>query len=181
MNWLARFFLIMIFLLASGVACSGRESIPATSSADEAAIYAIVIRQLVTVDDTFGGTLNPSHIYILRQTNDQAGDPGSPSDASRILDVELQDKINAHLTDLATEITWVDSRDAVPFNSETGAIAANGVLITLGNVQRQTENVVHVPGSIYIANLAAGGQTYVLERVDEAWVITGNTGVQWIS
>ncbi len=177
---LQRLLFVMV-LLGMGVACRGRESNPTPSSADEAAIYTTVIRQLVTVDDTFGGTLNPSHIYILRQTSDQAGDPASATGESHLLDAALQDEISVRLASVPAEITWVDSREEVPVNSETGAVEDNGVIVTLGNVQWQEEDVVHVPGSIYIASLAAGGQTYVLERVDGAWLITGNTGVQWIS
>jgi hypothetical protein len=35
--------------------------------------------------------------------------------------------------------------------------------------------------SIYVAPLAAGGQTFVVERVDDTWQVTGTTGVVWIS
>src|SRR5690606_35124482 len=157
---------------------------PTPSATDEAAIYATVIRQLVTVDDTFGGTLDPSHIYILRETNEQAGDPASATGESHLLDAALQDEISVRLASIPAEITWVDSREEVPINSETGAVEDNGVIVTLGDVhwqEEQEEDVVYVPGSIYIGSLAAGGQTYVLERVGGTWLITGNTGVQWIS
>lgn len=161
------------------VACQHTESI--SSPTQEAAIYGAVIRQLVTVDDTFGGTLNPSLIYILRETNDQAGDPGSNSGEPRSLTPELQTAITDLLADLSAEIIWVNSRAEVPINDQTGLIDRNGVLITLGNLHWQDDGSVQVPGSIYIASLAAGGQTYVLEKVDGVWTVIGNTGVQWIS
>lgn len=175
-----RLLLVMV-LLGPGVACRGRQPTSAPSSTDEAAIYATIIRQLVTIDDTFGGTLNPAHIYILRQTDDRAGDPASATGESQILGTNLQSEIRNQLADLDAEITWVDNREAVPINSETGAIDDNGVIITLGNIQWQEATTVYVPASIYIASLAAGGQTYVLELIDGTWTITGKTGAQWIS
>ncbi|MDD5703825.1 MAG: hypothetical protein PHU23_17465 [Dehalococcoidales bacterium] len=43
------------------------------SPEDNASIYAAVIRQLVTVDDTFGGKLAPPAIYIIKNTDDSTG------------------------------------------------------------------------------------------------------------
>lgn len=159
-------------------ACRQTDSLP---ESDHAAIYAAVIRQLVTIDDTFGGTLHPSLIYVLTTTNDQAGDPDTPSGDSQSLAPELQNNIVAALADLTATIIWVESREDVPIDAHTGQIAENGVLVMLGNVHPQTDGTVHVPASIYIANLAAGGQTYVLEQVEGVWMIMGNTGVEWIS
>jgi len=32
-----------------------------------------------------------------------------------------------------------------------------------------------------VARLAAGGKTYILEKKDGVWIVTGTTGVEWIS
>jgi hypothetical protein len=32
-----------------------------------------------------------------------------------------------------------------------------------------------------VASLAAGGKTYIIEKKDGVWIITGTTGVEWIS
>ncbi|MFC1943478.1 hypothetical protein ACFLWO_02730 [Chloroflexota bacterium] len=56
-----------------------------------------------------------------------------------------------------------------------------GAIITLGDIYLQADGSVQVAGSIYIANLAAGGTTCVLEKVDGAWEITGQIGGSWIS
>jgi len=42
---------------------------------DEATIYSAVIRQLATIDDTFGGNLNPKTLYVIEKTDDSAGNP----------------------------------------------------------------------------------------------------------
>ena len=169
------FYLGICLLL---VACRQADS---PSMADNSAIYAAVIRQMITIDDTFGGTLHPAQIYVLTTTNDQAGDPNTSAADSQPLAPELQDSVTAELSDLAATLTWVESREDVPVDADTGQIAGNGVLVTLGNVHPQEDGTVHVPASIYIANLAAGGQIYVLEQVESVWMITGTTGVRWIS
>jgi hypothetical protein len=56
-----------------------------------------------------------------------------------------------------------------------------GAIITLGNIDLQKNGSIQLAGSIYIANLAAGGITYVLEKKNGVWEITGTTQVRWIS
>lgn len=164
------------FLLLS-IACSSSEALTAN---DEAAIYSAVVRQVAGPDDTFGGTLDKPVIYILSETSDAAGDPSAATSESQTLSAEVRDGVSAALSDLPSTIIWIDDRKQVTLN-EDGSIADGGVIITLGNIHPQNGGEVHVAGSIYIASLAAGGQTYVLEKQDGAWVITGNTGTEWIS
>ena len=52
---------------------------------------------------------------------------------------------------------------------------------TLGDIQTQEDGTVQVEGSLYFANLGAGGRTYILERVDGEWRVAGDTGVIWMS
>ena len=80
-----------------------------------------------------------------------------------------------------TEIIWVDNRNEVPVKAQDGRVEGDGAIITLGNVQRQEDGTAQVPGSIYVASLAGGGQTYILEQVNGRWAVTGNTGTLWIS
>jgi hypothetical protein len=149
--------------------------------ADSVAIYAQIIRRLATEDDTFGGSLNPRTLYVIRATDDAAGDPMSGQSESVLLSETAQTAITEALSDLPAEIVWVDSRDEVPLDEERHAVIEGGAVITVGNVHPQEDGTVHVAGSIWIAMLAAGGQTYVLEQIDGAWMITGTTGVMWIS
>jgi hypothetical protein len=55
------------------------------------------------------------------------------------------------------------------------------VIISLGNINYETNDKVFLSASIYVVSLAAGGKTYVMEKKDKVWVITGTTGVEWIS
>lgn len=148
---------------------------------DESAIYAAVIRQLATVDDTFGGNLNPTKLYIIRNTDDKAGNPSGQQSDSTLISQTIQGKITGLLRDLPTEIVWIDEFQNAEFEKGTGTVKGNGAIITLGNIYPQEDGSVQVAGSIYVANLAAGGTTYVLEKRNGVWGITGRTGVSWMS
>jgi hypothetical protein len=60
-------------------------------------------------------------------------------------------------------------------------VAGKGVIITLGNVHFQEDGSALISASIYIANMAVGGLTYVTERIDGTWQIVGDTGVRWMA
>jgi hypothetical protein len=166
-----------ILLLLSG--CSPATT-PVGGVEDEIAIYAAVVRQITGPDDTFGGTLEKPIIYLISETNDAVGDPSLPTTEPQILSAEVQEGISAALSDLPSEIRWIASRDQVELD-ETGQAVDGGVFVTLGNIHPQEDGTVQVASSIYVANLAAGGKTYVLENQDGTWAITGTTGAEWIS
>lgn len=160
-------------------ACATSASAP--TEQDEIAIYQAVIRRLYGPDDTFGGTLEKSTLYIIRATNDAAGNPSLQDSLSVALSETVQTGITQALADLPSEVVWVDSFDVVELDEQTSQVIDGGVIITLGNIQFENSDKALVPGSIYVANLAGGGATYVVERKDGEWMVTGNTGVQWIS
>lgn len=173
---------LMIALLVGVLVLLGCSSGAAELSAeDEIAIYSAVVRQVAGPDDTFGGTLAKPILYIVRHTDDAAGDPGATRAEPAALSEEVQEGVTAALGDLPSEIVWIDSREDVEFDPNTGALADGGVIVTVGNIQRQDGGEVQVAGSIYVAGLAAGGKTYVLQEQDGQWVVTGTTGVEWIS
>jgi hypothetical protein len=149
---------------------------------DETAIYSSVIRQLVTVDDTFGGNLNPETLYVIKNTDDSAGNPveGQQSDAHMITET-MQIEISSMLNDLPIEIVWVDRFEDAEFEENGFEVKRGGAIITLGNIYPKEEGSVQVAGSIYIANLAAGGKTYILEKSSGSWEITGHVGPVWMS
>jgi hypothetical protein len=124
--------LLLVLLLS---ACAAET----TPGRDDAQIYAAAIRQQYGVDDTFGGTLQPPLVYLVRQTNDAIGDPDIPQSESVSLSAEIQAGISAALADLPAEIIWVDNRADVPLDSATGSVtgdsvAGHGVIIEMGNI-----------------------------------------------
>jgi len=149
---------------------------------DEATIYSAVIRQLATVDDTFGGNLKPKTLYMIEKTDDSAGNPiGDPQSDKRVIAETMQSELTSLLSNLAIETIWIDKFEDAEFEESGFEVKRGGAIITLGNIYLQADGSVQIAGSIYIANLAAGGTTYILDKVDGAWEITGRAGGSWIS
>jgi hypothetical protein len=152
---------------------------PVSTPWDPAEIYALVVRQLYTVDHTFGQPPLFPVVYLLRQTDDSVSASGAPSNSQTIFPGDQQ-RITSLLADLPADFVWVDSREDVPLDS-VDVVAGGGAMITLGNISQQPDGALHTPASIYVGSLAAGGRTYVLEAVDGVWQITGVSGPVWMS
>jgi hypothetical protein len=146
---------------------------------DETGIYSAVIRQVYTVDHTFGQAPNFSHVYLLRTDDVEAGAMPFASRPGTVA-APTQQAIIAALSDLPTTWTWISNIDEVPLD-DSGSVAQNGAIISLGNIRAQPDGKVHVATSLYVGRLAAGGQTYVVEKVNGTWKVTGKTGPSWIS
>lgn len=78
-------------------------------------------------------------------------------------------------------LSGLDAFDDVAREPDSDRVANEGVIIQLGNLRFDGETRALVPGSIYIANMAAGGATYIVEQQGSRWVVVGNTGTTWIS
>lgn len=152
----------------------------ALATKDEIAIYTAVIRTLAGPDDTFGGQLKKAIIYIPRTPNNVAAKPGSTGAVSFPLSTAIQQGITQALADLSSQIVWVDRTKDVPLGSDTSRVRNDGVIIEVGAI---TFDGMHafVPGSIYVANLAAGGTTYIVEQQYGEWIVSGTNGEMWIS
>lgn len=184
MNNIRKSAIILCFItLVMAVGCGGNT--PAISTEDEASIYAAVVRQLATVDDTFGGSLKSPTLYVIRNTDDKAGDLTGQGAESKTIPQAVQDIITDNLQDLSSTIIWKDKFDDAEFEKSKlnglEGLKDGGAIITLGNIHLQDDGSAQLAGSIYVASLAAGGSTYVLEKKDGFWEITGKTGVRWIS
>ncbi len=168
--------LSLTFIMSTLVACAT----PVLTQEDEAGIYAAVVRQLYTVDHTFGS--NPPNwpiIYLVRGrgvVEAETARAGSPH-----LSPSVRAAVVAALTDLPAETKWIDSADDVFVDSETGQVEGNGAIITLGKFDLQGDGSVQVEVSLYFANLGGAGMTYIVEKVDGIWKVTGDTGARWIS
>lgn len=116
----------------------------ALSQDDQTPIYAAVVRQLATVDDTFGGNLKPATIFILKKTDDRAGDMiGSISNSTEIT-ASLREKITLSLGELSADITWIERLEDAEFEGSdmlAKSIKDGGVIITLGNIHVQDGHI----------------------------------------
>jgi ABC-2 type transport system permease protein len=155
---------------------------PAVLEGDQVEMYAAVVRQLLTVDHTFGD-MPPDFpvIYLVRSTDDGVGDPDAPQAEPRILPESVQSTMIADLDETSAEFLWVDDADEVSLDEDTGFVAGGGAIITLGNIHFQEDGSVLISAKLFFSMLGATGKTYILEQVDGTWQVTGDTGVQWIS
>ncbi|MGC9522623.1 MAG: hypothetical protein ACP5HG_12165, partial [Anaerolineae bacterium] len=96
-------------------------------------------------------------MHILTRTDDQAGNLTGPQSESEALSEAVQDGVTEALSDLPTTVVWVEAREEVPMTEPPERMEGNGAIITLGNIQPQDEDAVHVGVSIWVAMLAAGG------------------------
>ncbi|NUQ36853.1 MAG: hypothetical protein HUU23_03465 [Caldilineales bacterium] len=149
---------------------------PPAAAIDEVQIYAAVIRQVYTVDHTFGQPPNFPHIYLLATTAAEVW-PGLQE--GELPPAATREAVIAALADLPAAFTWVRSAREAPRDARDTVI--DGAVITVGAIQPQPDGTVQVAASIYFAMLGAGGQTYVLAQQEGVWVITGTTGMHWIS
>jgi len=173
--------LSLTLILSTLTACTTTVSTPSEDDEAKAAIYGAVVRQLYTVDHTFIEPPNFPIIYLMGATDDSVGDPDAPKTKSDLLLRSIKEAIIDDLEDLPAEFMWVSSFSEVPRDSNSGVVEGNGAIITLGNIHFQEDESVRVSASIYINNLAAGGLTYIVERIDGVWQVVDDTGVRWIS
>lgn len=150
----------------------------------QAEVYAAVIRQMYTLDHTFGK--NPPNwpvLYLMAITDDSVGDPNAQQGDALALADAIKTETVKLLSDLpADEITWIDAREQANIDPDGGQVQnGDGVLFTFGNIYLQDDGSVRVSASLYFGALGAGGKTYILENIDGVWQVTGNTGVEWMS
>lgn len=133
---------------------------------DQVGIYTAVIRQLYTVDHTFGQDPQFPVVYLA-------------AEAGNAVDPAVEEGVLAALSSPSVRFEWMKDSASAP-RDENGAVEGGGSIVSVGTIQPLTENKVTLDASIYIAPLAAGGYTYVLEKIDGVWQITDG-GMQWIS
>jgi hypothetical protein len=186
----ARILALVVFALAAVVfaaGCTANVDPPAPRSApldgaayEQAEIYSAVIRQQYA-DDTGGGHMDKPIVYIVGHADDSLAEGMRDSKTAPRIPDEVRARISASLADLGSEIRWVERSGDVRRHRSSGQVVGGGVVVSVGVIKRRGADLVHVPSSIYIANLGAGGQTYVLKKVGGRWRVTGTTGSQWIS
>ncbi len=138
---------------------------PAFSEADQAIIYATVIRQLYTADHMHAEPPKFVAIHVLRTTDDSVGDPQAPHCDAVPIPESVQAAVVEALANMGPEVRWVDEN----------------ATITLGNVHLQEDGSALISAQFRDAAGGTTGKTYVLEQLNGAWQIVGDTGVQWVT
>lgn len=148
-----------------------------------AAIYAAVIRQLVTKDHTFGSGPSPfDHVYVLDGVAADAGTPRMPAyqELGRPFPPSLKRSILDRLTDLP-EIEFVaDPKTIIVDEADCPRVEGNGMLLSLGPISG-SERRVTVANSLFFACLGGQWLTYVIEPAANDWRVVGTKGPVAIS
>lgn len=156
------------------------EQTPAAGN-DAAQIYAAAIREIYTVDHSFGEAPGWPLVYALTFTDDSTMFDG-PKAPSETLPATLQEAIAAELSDLPFEMIWIDDFDEAPIDPTDGSVAdGQGIIITLGNIHPQDDGSVQLSFFMTCGGLCGIGKTYILNQVGDAWQVTGSTGPEIMS
>jgi hypothetical protein len=171
-------WLIFLSLLSTFLpACTGSASV--LTEDEQAIIYTAVIRQIYLLDNTADYRRFPV-IYLPRYTDDTAGDPRVAEPNAGLIPETVQAEVLAALDGLRADFIWIEGRNEV-IDKRIMVVKDDGAIITVGNIYLQKDGKVLVAASIYFSSEGAGGMTYIIEKIDDTWRITGNTGATWIS
>jgi hypothetical protein len=170
----ARIAMLSIALVAAG-ACTETPGGPVSEDRDTR-IYAAVIRHMTAEEGQGSGF---PVIYILDRVVENADDPDDPGPGAPLSEAD-RSALREALEDLAP-IEFVGSRAQVigPM-ADGGRVENEGILLTLGPIGGDEDRAL-VPASSYLANLAGTWQTWVVERRDGRWKVTGTEGPVAIS
>jgi hypothetical protein len=153
-----------------------------SEGSDRAAIYAAVIRQLVTRDHTFGDRPSPfGHVYVVDRPVPGAGDPRPDhGTAMEPFPGDLKAEIESRLEDLPP-LDFIVDPDTVRMGKQGMAGVKNrGAIITLGPIERE-ERDAQVPAGLWCSGRCGAWLTYVLSSEAGGWEVTGTTGPVAIS
>jgi len=141
---------------------------------DKEEIYEAAIFSIVTRDDTYGGKLSPSLIYLSQYTVSGPREGGG----SELISNELQQSISSYCAEVGINIVWVKDRESLKYN-ELGEIEGGGVLVAFGKLDRFLF-WASLEANIYVANLAAGGTKYSFYTWLKGWRLYRHAQT-WIS
>jgi len=151
---------------------------PEGSSLDSAAIYAVALDQLVTVDNTFGGEGNPwSELLVLASLDPSAGDAtfGGAPEPQRVRRITAEERIaiEAALSPLAP-IRWIEDADEWRTDDLMPVIPGSAIL-GVGAITFDDQGAL-VPMSMWCGGLCGTWFTYRVTSSDAGWVVSGIEG-----
>jgi hypothetical protein len=147
---------------------------------DSIEIYQIIIHRIYSKDNSFGEAIDIKYLYIVNITSDNAGDPTITKQPNQKISKEIMDGVQSKLTDLPSKVIWINGYSDVLKGNLAGSVK-DGAIVTLGNIRLEKAKKVFVSISFHVSGIAGAGWTYILEKVDNEWNITGNTGTHWVS
>lgn len=143
----------------------------------DADLYIAVLRRYLGAPEENSFADPPRPVYVLDRVDQRAADPmrGQGPGAGPSFGAEDRRRIGAGLRDVA-EVRFVGSPDEVLVDrAGCPQVRDGGILIVLGSPDGGPDRV-EVGISGFVACLGATWLTYVVERRDGGWRVTGTTG-----
>jgi len=149
------------------------------SANDTAPVMAASLYQLVTVDNTFGGSPPPFTTYLIQTSTDPYAGTGTESaNPRRALTQDERDAIEAAIEPLGT-VQWVD--DPTEYQtSDLMPTVEGAAILGVGEPVFDSKGAL-VPVSLWCGGLCGTWFTYRLEDMSQGWEVTGVEGPRAIS
>jgi hypothetical protein len=155
-------------------------TIPTSHSATEtreAEVYEQILRRYLNTptENSFPGKTFKT-VYVLDSARSDAGDPIGDTHAGRPIPSDVKVRITASLARAAAVTFISDKGSALDTSSGCATVRDGGILITLGTIDGQDDQVtVGING--YVACLGATWLTYLVHnQPGTGWNVTGTTG-----
>jgi len=172
--WLLVATVVVLAVTATG--CGGPASPPAR---DTAGVMASSIRQLITVDNTFGGSPPPFTTYLIQTSTDPyAGTGTEPTAASRALTQNERDAIEMVVAPFGS-VQWIDD-PAEYRTSDLMPTIEGSAILGVGEPTFDDKGAL-VPVSLWCSGLCGTWFTYRLQQTSEGWQVTGIEGPRAVS
>jgi hypothetical protein len=159
---------IIVLTLLSAVAITV-VALPATQSQ----IYAQAFERIISIDDTYGGQLSPTKIYLLRKVvNFPDALFDGYSDLNEVLSADVISVLEETASTLGVALYVVASEADLQYN-DLGEVEGGGVVVVFGQLRT---NVIfaEVSAVIHVAAMATGGTRYSFVRYLGNWNLIGS-------
>lgn len=152
------------------------------SPSEQSQLYATALRHLVLVDSPFAtAPTRMGSVYIVDGPASRSAQMVTVADGSPFA-AELKNEITAQSDDLPpVEFTADPQQYAEPTRQGVTGVAHDGVIVALSPTWWQDDGTVHIGVGLWCGIDCGLGLTYVLDRIDERWTVTGTTGPVSIS
>jgi len=153
-------------------ACGEPAGAAASTEADRARLFALALRQLVTVDSSFGSG-NPFSAFLVRSSVDPAAGAATVAGPVRPLSPAESGAIEAALADLAP-VRWIGN-PAAGRSEDLRPIIEGAAILGVGEPRFDDAGAL-VPVSLWCGGLCGTWLTYRLTAEDGDWTLVGPEG-----
>jgi hypothetical protein len=166
---------VAVLVLALAASCG----VKSPNANDSAQVMAASLYQLVTVDNTFGGSSPPFTTYLIQASTDPyAGTGTETATTPRALTQDERGAIEAIIEPLGT-VQWIDD-PAEYRTSDLMPTIEGAAILGVGEPVFDSKGAL-VPVSLWCSGLCGTWFTYRLQQASEGWEVTGIEGPRAIS